>query len=687
MSIDPSSLDLLCVNTIRTLSMDAVQAAKSGHPGAPMGFAAPAYVLWTKFLRHDPADPAWPDRDRFVLSAGHASMLLYSLLHLTGYDVSLDDLKAFRQWVSKTPGHPERHVTPGVEVTTGPLGQGFANGVGLAVAESFLAATFNRDGEPIVDHYTYGIVSDGDLMEGVSYEAASLAGHLGLGKLIYLYDQNSISLAGTTNLAFREDVAARFRAAGWHVASVADGNDIDAVEKAIAEARAEVGRPSLLCIRSHIGYGSPSKQDNFEAHGSPLGDDEVARAKERLAWPYRDPFTVPDEALAVFRRARADGAAQSAAWRVRFESWAAAHVDLAAAWRVAFAGGLPEEWDEDIPWFSPSEKIATRAAAGKALTAIAARVPTLIGGSADLNPSTNTAVKGSGDFQNPAVSFAGAQGLSGGPIGYGGRNVHYGVREHAMGSISNGIAAHGGVRPYTATFLQFSDYLRPAVRLAALSEYPVIHVFTHDSIFLGEDGPTHQPVEHIASLRAIPNTIVIRPADANEAAEAWRVAMRHQHGPVALILSRQALPVFDRSSMGPATDLAKGGYTLLDAEGGEPDVLLIATGSEVALCVDARDLLANEGIRARVVSLPSWELFEAQEASYRDAVLPPDVRRRVVVEAASPLGWERFAGENGKILAVRQFGASAPQSEIAKRYGFTPERVAEAARRLVQGGE
>lgn len=686
MAHDRHALDILCVNTLRTLAMDAVERAKSGHPGAPMGFAAPAYVLWTRFLRHNPRNPLWPDRDRFVLSAGHASMLLYALLYLTGYDLALEDLKEFRQWGSRTPGHPEFRLTPGVECTTGPLGQGFANAVGMAVAERHLAATFNRPGYEIVDHWTYVVASDGDLMEGVSYEAASLAGHLRLGKLICLYDANGVSLAGSTALTFTEDVWGRFEALGWHVQEVPDGNDLDSVEAAIRRAQEEAGRPSLVIVRTRIAFGSPGKEGRFEAHGAPLGEDEVRRTKQNLGWPYQEPFTVPEEALREFRRALVRGEELEAAWRQRFAAYARAYPELAARWEQAQRGELPEGWDEGLPTYPPGERVATRAAAGAALRALAERVPWIVGGSADLNPSTNTALTGAGDFQSPERPLGGVQGSCGGPQDYSGRNLHFGVREQAMAAMANGIAYHGGLRPFVATFLVFSDYARPAIRLSALSKLTVTYVFTHDSVFVGEDGPTHQPVEHLASLRAIPGLVVVRPADAAEAVEAWRFAVEYRQGPVALVLTRQAVPVLDRGRYAPAEGLRRGGYVLADSPAGVPEVILIATGSEVALCVEAYERLTEEGVRARVVSLPSWELFERQPPSYQEEVLPPSVTKRVAVEAARPMGWERWVGCEGRVLGVDRFGASAPYARIAQELGFTSRRVYEVAWELVRGG-
>lgn len=678
------ALDLLCVNTLRTLAMDAVERAKSGHPGAPMGFAGPAYVLWTRFLRHNPRNPRWPDRDRFVLSPGHASMLLYALLYLTGYDLTLDDLKSFRQRGSRTPGHPEFRLTPGVECTTGPLGQGFANAVGMAIAERHLASVFNRPGHDIVDHWTYVVASDGDLMEGVAHEAASLAGHLQLGKLVCLYDANGVSLAGSTELTFTEDVGRRFEALGWHVQEVPDGNDLIAVEHALARAREEHQRPSLVIVRTHIGYGSPTKQGRHEAHGAPLGEDEVRRTKENLGWPYEEPFTVPQEVLAEFRKAVERGEQLETEWRKRFQAFAEEYPELASQWEKAQRGELPPGWDADLPTFLAGERVATRTASGRVLNVLAERIPWLIGGSADLNPSTNTSLKGLGDFQSPHRPLGDRQGACGGPADYRGRNLHFGVREHAMGAISNGIAYHGGLRPFAATFLVFSDYERPALRLAALSELPVIHVFTHDSVLVGEDGPTHQPVEHLLSLRAIPNLVVIRPADAAEMVEAWRVAVEHTGSPVALVLTRQPVPVLDRARYASASGLRRGGYVLADCEG-LPELVLIASGSEVSLCVEAYERLQEEGVRVRVVSLPSWELFDRQPHSYRDEVLPPASTRRLAVEAGRSLGWERYVGCQGKALGVDRFGASAPYPVLAEAFGLTAQRVYEAARKLLEG--
>jgi transketolase len=659
------SLDELCINTIRTLSMDAVQQANSGHPGTPMALAPLAYVLWTRHLRHNPRDTEWIDRDRFILSAGHASMLLYSLLYLTGYDLSLEEIKNFRQWASKTPGHPEYGMTPGVETTTGPLGQGFANGVGMALAEQHLAALYNRSQHSIIDHYTYAICSDGDLMEGVASEAASLAGHLRLGKLIYFWDDNSITIEGSTNLAFTEDVLARFDAYGWHTLRVEDGNDLDAIDAAIRAAQADP-RPSMIGVRTVIGYGSPGKAGSEEAHGSPLGEEEIARTKANLGWQWKEPFHVPSEVLEHMRAPVERGAEQQREWQARWDAYVEAHPDLASQFRAAAARRLPDGWDADLPTFSAEDKpIATRAASGKVLSAISKRVPWLIGGSADLAGSNNTYVEGAGSFS--AVT----------PTG---RNLHFGVREHAMGSVMNGMALHGGVRPYGGTFLIFSDYMRPPIRLAALMKQPTIYVFTHDSVGLGEDGPTHQPIEQLAALRAIPNLVDLRPADASETAEAWRFAMEYHEGPLFLSLTRQAVPHLDRERFAPADGLRRGAYILAEAEGGEPEVVLIATGSEVAVALEARERLSADGIRARVVSMPSWTLFDRQSNEYQEQVLPPAVRARVSVEAAGPMGWHRWVGSEGEVVGISHFGESAPAKRIFEELGLTAENVANKAR-------
>jgi transketolase len=689
-TLPSQSLDQLAINTIRSLSIDAVQKANSGHPGLPLGAAPMAYVLWTRFLRHNPRNPKWRDRDRFAFSAGHGSMLLYSLLYLTGYDLSLDEIKNFRQWGSKTPGHPECRLAPGVELTTGPLGQGFANGIGLAIAEAHLAATYNRPGHAIVDHHTFGLVSDGDLMEGVAYEAASLAGHLRLGKVVYLYDSNQVTLAGSAGLVFSEDVAGRFDAAKWHVQLVEDGNDLDALETALQAGIDESERPSLIIVRTTLGYGSPHKAGTFEAHGNPLGAEEVAATKRNLGWPTTDTFWVPDEALQHFRRAVERGGQYEREWQRRLDAYAREYPDLAAQFRRTHAGELPQNWDRGLPTFKPTDtkdgKLATRSAGGTIINAIAASLPELIGGSADLNPSTNTALKGAGDFESPANQVQDRQGSVGATWGYAGRNIFYGVREHAMGAITNGIVYHGGLRAFSATFLVFSDYMRPPLRLAALSELPSIFVYTHDSIGLGEDGPTHQPIEHLPALRAIPNMVVFRPADANEVTEGWRVAIERRDGPTTLVFSRQTLPIFDRSVVNPASGARRGAYVLVDPPQGEPELILIGTGSEVSLVMAARDVLHKEGRRVRVVSMPSWELFAAQPRAYRDEVLPPSITARVGVEAASPLGWERWVGQQGDVIGLDRFGASAPYTDIYKHLNFTPDYIAQRARDVLERG-
>ena len=662
-----TTLDQLCINTIRTLAMDGVQKAKSGHPGMPMGMADAAYVLWTRFLSHNPADPDWPNRDRFVLSAGHGSMLLYSLLHLTGYDLPLEELESFRQWGSRTPGHPEYGLTSGVETTTGPLGQGFANGVGMAMAERFLAATFNRPGFPIFDHYTYAIVSDGDLMEGLSHEAASLAGHLGLGKLIYLYDDNEISIEGSTDITFTEDVVARFRAYGWHVQEV-DAYDLAGVEAAIRAAQAETERPSLIACHSHIGYGSPNKQDTASAHGAPLGEDEVRLAKEALGWSPDAQFFIPEDALAVFRQAVKQGREAQAGWQETFERYQAAYPEEAALLETLWAGRLPEGWTDVLPTFSSEDgPLATRKASGAVLNALAPALPTLIGGSADLAPSNNTLLTGYDDFQSASPT---------------GRNLRFGVREHAMGSILNGLALHGGLLPYGGTFMVFSDYMRPPVRLAAMMGLRIVYVWTHDSAWLGEDGPTHQPVEQLAALRAIPNLVMIRPADANETVAAWRVALERRDGPTGLALTRQKLPVLFETNRNPADTVARGAYVLADSSG-IPEVLLIASGSEVHVALEARDLLAQKGVAVRVVSMPSWELFDAQPASYQESVLPPGVTARLAIEAGVTQGWAKYVGLSGDVIGRDRFGASAPYKVLMEKFGFTAEAVAERALRLI----
>jgi transketolase len=678
------SLDQLCVNAIRMLAVDAVEKAKSGHPGAPMGLAPTAYVLWTRFLGHNPRNPAWPDRDRFVLSAGHASMLIYSMLYLTGYDLPLEQIQQFRQWGSRTPGHPERGLTPGVETTTGPLGQGFGNGVGMAIAEAYLAARYNRPGFEIVDHFTYGIVSDGDLMEGVAAEAASIAGHLKLGKLIYLYDNNHISLAASTDLTFTEDCAKRFDAYGWHTQNVEDGNDLQAIDQALRAARNETARPSLILMRTHIGYGSPGKQDTFETHGSPLGAEEVKRTKQKLGWPAEPPFFVPQEALTCFRESVGKGEKSEAEWNRKFSAYAQKFPDLAREFEEVMHGELSKGWDAGVPDFPADAKgMATRIASGKILNAIAPKLPTLIGGSADLNPSTFTVLQNLGDFESSERDFSHSQGAAGGGYSYAGRNLHFGVREHGMAASLNGMAAHGGIIPFGSTFLMFSDYMRPAIRLAALMELGVIYVFTHDSIGLGEDGPTHQPIEQLAALRAIPQLIVIRPGDANETAVAWRVAVESRHRPVVLVLTRQNVPTLDRSQFAAAEGLRWGAYVLADAPGGKPDIVLIGTGSEVALVVGARQKLAEQKIQARIVSMPSWELFDLQPRDYRESVLPPSVRPRLAVEAGLPQGWHFYVGDGGDVVGLDRFGASAPGNVVMEKLGFTVDHVVERALTLL----
>jgi len=664
------TIDQLCINTIRTLAIDAVQKANSGHPGLPMGAAPMAYVLWQRHLRHNPRDPHWSDRDRFVLSGGHGSMLLYALLHLTGYDLTMDDIKAFRQWGSRTPGHPEMRLTAGVEATTGPLGQGTANAVGMAMAERSLAHRFNRPGHTIVDHRTYAIVTDGDLMEGVSSEAASLAGHLKLGKLIYLYDSNNVSLDGPTSLTFStENVGARYRAYGWQVLEVIDGNtDLAAIEAALREAEADTLHPSMIIVHTTIGYGSPHKQGTSEAHGSPLGVEEVALSKKALGWDPERFFSVPDAAQAHFRTAIERGRAQQAAWQTRFDAYTHTHPDLAAEWRRTISGELPVGWDADLPMFGAADAQATRQAGGKVLNVIAKRVPELMGGDADLSVSTNTALKDAGSFDGQTGA---------------GRNFHFGVREHAMGSIANGMAYHGGIRPYVSTFFCFSDYMRPPVRLAALNELPVLYVWTHDSVALGEDGPTHQPIEHLMSLRAMPHLWVVRPCDPNETVEAWRWAMQHREGPVALILTRQKVPVLDRSRLGAASGVARGAYVLADAEGGAPQAIVIATGSEVHVALAAREQLGKDGVRVRVVSMPCWETFAAQPAAYRESVLPAAVKARVSIEAGVTFGWQRWIGDAGVAIGIDRYGASAPAERILQELGFTADNVARTVRSLL----
>jgi transketolase len=676
-------IDKQCINALRFLSVDMVQKANSGHPGLPLGAAPMAYVLWTRYLKHNPVNPEWADRDRFVLSAGHGSALLYSLLHVTGYDLSLDDIKQFRQWGSRTPGHPERGHTPGVEVTTGPLGQGLANAVGMAIGEAHLAARYNREGHAPIDHRTWALVSDGDLMEGVGAEAASLAGHLKLGKLVCLYDNNEVTLAAGTDITFSEDRAKRFAAYGWQTLNVDDGNDIDAIAAALDAARAETSRPSLILVRTHLGYGSP-EQDSYKAHGSPLGVENVKKTKQALGWPVDPPFLLPDEVIERFRQALDRGAKAETNWQAQFESYARAFPELAAELRGRLRGELPSGWNASIPSFPADAKgMATRVAGGKVMNAIAPKLSALFGGSADLDPSTHTALRDLGDFESPAVEVADLEGSSGGGWSYGGRNLHFGVREHAMGSIANGLAAHGGFIPYGSTFLIFSDYMRPPIRLAALSRLHVVHVFTHDSIALGEDGPTHQPVEQLANLRAIPNLTLIRPADANETAVAWQVALETRDRPVVLALSRQDLPTLDRSRYAAADGLRRGAYVLDGDEPRAPTLILIASGSEVALIAQAADRLRNEGVAVRCVSMPSWDLFEAQPQAYRDDVLPPGVTKRLAVELGVAQGWQRYIGDRGAMLGVERFGASAPAEVTLREYGFTVDNVVAKARTLL----
>lgn len=651
----------LSINTIRTLSMDGVQRANSGHPGTPMALAPLAYLLYTEVMRHNPRDPHWPDRDRFILSAGHASMLLYSSLYLTGYDLSLEDLKNFRQWGSKTPGHPEHSHAPGVETTTGPLGQGFGNGVGMALAERWLAARFNKPGHEIIDHYTYAICSDGDLMEGVASEAASIAGFLKLGKLIYFYDDNTITIDGKTNLAFSEDVGKRFEAYQWHVQRIDDVNDLDALRQAIKAAQSETDRPSLIIVKSVIAYGSPNKKDTSEAHGSPLGKEEIVLTKKNLGWQWEEPFYVPDEALQHCRQAVLRGEQYQNEWQQKMAEYERAYPEDAAQLRLFMSGGLAEGWDDDLPNFPPEKgPMATRSASGQVIQALAKKVPNLISGAADLYPSTDAYIKEGGDLsaENPTA-----------------RNVHYGIREHGMGAVLQGISLHKGIIPFGSTFLIFYDYMRPPLRLGAIMKNPWIMVFTHDSIGLGEDGPTHQPVEQLAGLRSVPNLWTMRPADANETTYAWKVALQRREGPTCLILSRQKLPIFNRQEVSPAEGVLRGAYILAEADGGRPDLIIIGTGSEVQWALEARPRLQEQGIKTRVVSIPCWELFEEQDQSYRDEVLPPNVKKRLAIEAASPMGWRKWVGDEGSIIAVETYGASAPAEIIFEKYGFTTDNV------------
>ena len=663
-----SELTNLAINTIRTLAMDAVQKANSGHPGLPMGAAPMAYALWMKHMRFNPRNPAWHNRDRFVLSAGHGSMLLYSLLYLTGYDVSLNDIKNFRQWGSITPGHPERGDTPGVETTTGPLGQGAATAVGIALAEAYLAQYFNRDGHEIVDHHTYVLVSDGDLMEGVCLEAAALAGHWGLGKLIFLYDDNQVTLDGAADMIFSEDVCGRFQAMGWHVGRITDGNDISAVSEAITAAKAQSDQPSLIAVRTVIGYGSPNKQGSSEAHGSPLGEDEVKLAKENLGWSTTERFFVPGEALEHFRSAIDAGKSAEAEWQGKYQAWRAAYPDLAQEWEQAMAGEFADGWRAELPSWEAGASIATRNAGGEALNVLARFAPTMIGGDADLAGSTKTLISGANNTGKGQPAE---------------RNLRFGVREHGMGAIVNGLALHGGiVKPYSATFFTFSDYMRPAIRLGALMDIPTVYVFTHDSIGLGEDGPTHQPVEHLMSLRAMPNLHVFRPADATETAGAWAAIAELEH-PAAIVLSRQNLPVFAGNDAGIHEGVARGAYVLSEHDSGDIDAIIMASGSEVSIALDAAGLLEDADIRVRVVSMPCWELFQSQDDDYRASVLPADVNRRVSIEAGVTLGWSKYVGLEGIAIGVDRFGASAPYAKIYEAYGLTPGHVADAVNSLL----
>ncbi len=678
-------VDALAVNTIRFLSIDAIERASSGHPGMPLGAAPIIYTLWSRFLKYNPENSDWQNRDRFVLSAGHASALFYAILHLSGYDLSIDDLKNFRQWGSKTPGHPEKGMTPGVETTTGPLGQGIANAVGMAMAEAHLGSRFNRPDYNLVDHYTYVLASDGDLMEGVALETASLAGHLGLGKLICLYDSNHISLSGPTSLIFTEDTGKKFAASGWHILEVTDANDLQAIENALELARLETSKPSLIICRSHIGFGSPKFQDRSDAHGSPLGAEETQATKKALDWPEDKEFYVPEEVRSFFDDLKNNGSMENDVWNRMLDQYAQRYPELKADWDRFHENGIPADWDQDLPVFSDYEKsIATRSASGQILNGLATRCQSLVGGSADLDPSTKTVMKNQGFFQAPGKLPDDFPVPPNEYFDYSGRNISFGVREHAMGSIMNGIAAHGGLLPYGSTFLVFSDYMRPAVRLAALMELPVIYVFTHDSVAVGEDGPTHQPVEHTMALRTIPDLIVFRPADANETMEGWKFALSSKEPrPVAFVLTRQNVPVIDRKKYAPVEGLRKGAYILADAPHGNPEIILIATGSEVHLALDAYEQLAADGIRARVVSMPSWELFENQSDEYRAEVLPSDVTRRMAVEAGVTHGWEKYVGRCGRIVGIDRFGASAPGGTNLKNFGFTVENVLSKAREIL----
>ncbi len=679
------NLDQLAVNTIRFLSIDAVEKAKSGHPGLPMGAAPMAYVLWTRFLRYNPKNPDWFNRDRFVLSAGHGSMLLYSLLHLTGYDLPMEHIKQFRQWGSLTPGHPERGVTPGVEVTTGPLGQGFGNSLGMAMAEAFLAARFNRPDNEIINHYTYCLASDGDLMEGVAAESASLAGHLGLGKLICLYDDNRVTLSAATDISFTENVKKRFNTYGWHTQTVDDGNDLDAIEKAIRTAQKESDRPSLILVQTQIGYGSPNKQGSFEAHGSPLGSEEVKATKQALGWPQEPPFYIPDSALNHFRKAVENGSKLESKWDELFLNYEQEYPELSRELRQAINGELPENWNTDLPEFTNDEGgLPTRKASGKVLNALSDKIPTLLGGSADLNPSTYTELKNAGNFGNPKDSISDSQGAADGGWNYTGKNIHFGVREHAMGAVLNGMAAHGGILPFGATFLIFSDYMRPSIRLAALMELHVTYVFTHDSISVGEDGPTHQPVEQLLGLRSIPNMTVLRPADANETVAAWQIAIEHRDGPVTLALTRQNVPILDLEQYpGLPQGVRTGGYILADPTDHEsPEIILVATGSEVHLALSAHGKLADKDVRSRVVSMPSWNLFKDMPEEYRNDVLPPGIPI-IAIEAGTPLGWEPYIGPSVTVMGMDRFGASAPGKTLMQKFGFVADAIVDKAYALI----
>jgi transketolase len=682
--VNQEELDKLCINTIRFLAVDMVQKASSGHPGMPLDAAPMAYVLATRFVRRNPADPAFVDRDRFVLSSGHASALLYAVMHLTGYkDMTLEQLKRFRQWRSLTPGHPEFHLTPGVEASTGPLGQGISNAVGMAIGEAHLAARYNRPGHEIVNHFTYALASDGDLMEGVQAEAASLAGHLQLGKLIVLYDSNGVTLSGTTSLAFSEDVGARYRAYGWHVQQVADGNDLQAIARAIDAAKEARTQPSIIVVKTVMAYGAPDLAGSWHAHGNPLGAEEVRKTKRNLGWPEEPDFLIPPEALAHFRTALERGKTLQEGYNARFAAYAKEHPELAAEFTRRFTAQLPPGWDSKLPSFAADAKgMATRKASEAVLQELAKTVPELVGGSGDLDPSTYTWLKQDGDFESPSRPREGVEGTVGGGWGYGGRNIHFGVREHAMGAAINGLAYHGGFIPFAATFLVFADYMRPPIRLSAIAGLRSIWVYTHDSLGVGEDGPTHEPVEQIATLRAIPGMTVVRPADANETRVAWQVVVDNREGPSCVVLSRQHTPTLDRSALAPAEGLRRGAY-VLNPGVSDPEIILIGTGTEVALVVGAEPLLRQRGVRARLVSMPSWELFALQSDEYRESVLPRAVKARLAVEAARSMGWERWVGSDGDILSVDRFGASAPGSTVLKEYGFTVDHVVERALALI----